>query len=384
MRPNQQQKAFVIRQIDQIAGQLIELSRAIYSQPELAFEEEKAAGRLCEFLGKHGFSCEPGVGGLPTAFLAAYPPDTVCSPAVAFLAEYDALPDLGHACGHNLIAAASAGAAAALAACFDKSWGRIIVLGTPAEEGGGGKIRLIDKGLFEGLKAALMFHPDSETRMVKRSLALLAISAEFYGKSAHAAAAPHEGKNALDGVILSFNNIAALRQQLRPDARIHGIITHGGEAPNIIPRYAAARFMVRALDEKYLEHVQKRVVHCFKAAALASDTRLELKLDELRYAPFKPDYELAEFCRKNLVSLGLNEDPGSEPDNIGSSDIGNVSQLLPTLHASVAICPPKIAVHSPEFAAAAASNLGHERMLIAAKALAMTAIDIFTQVADSP
>jgi amidohydrolase len=371
-------KAELGQQIDNLAPQLVTLSRAIHAQPELCFEEKNAVRLLGTFLKEHGFSCQTGVGEVPTAFLANYPPQAGQRPAVAFLAEYDALPDLGHACGHNLIAAASAGAAAGLASCFDKQWGRIVVLGTPAEEGGGGKIRLIDKGLFEGLDAALMFHPDAKTHMVKRSLALVSLTAEFHGQAAHAAAAPHEGRNALDGVIQSFNNINALRQQLRDDARIHGIITHGGEAPNIIPRFAAARFMVRALDKVYLEHVLERVSHCLQGAAQASNTRLELKIDALRYDPFKPDYRLADLFRQNLKHLGLEEDPGSELENIGSSDIGNVSQILPTLHANVSICPPEpgISIHTPEFAQAAAADLGMQRMLLAAKALAMTAVDV--------
>ncbi len=284
---------------------------------------------------------------------------------------------MGHACGHNLIAAAGVGAAVGLAACFDEEWGRIIVLGTPAEEGGGGKIRLINQGLFEGLDVALMFHPDAETQLVKRALAMVALDVSFHGQAAHAAASPHEGRNALDAVIMSFNNINALRQQIRSDARIHGIITHGGEVPNIIPHFAAARFMVRALDNTYLEQLLTKVINCFKAAAQASHTRLELKQDELRYDSFKPNYRLVELFRQNLKSVGLLEHPGSELANLGSSDIGNVSQLLPSLHANIAICPANLSIHTPLFAEAAASDMGQARMLLAAKALALTAIDLF-------
>lgn len=378
MHDTNQLKARIQANVDKLAPKLINLSRSIHAQPELIFEEKEASRTLSYFLEDHGFSCQLGVGELPTAFLATYPPKSTKCPAIAFLAEYDALPDLGHACGHNLIAAAGVGAAVGLAACFLKEWGRIVVLGTPAEEGGGGKIRLINKGLFDGLDAALMFHPDSETRLVKRSLALVALEVKFHGQAAHAAASPHKGRNALDGVILSFNNINALRQQVRDDARIHGIITHGGEAANIIPRFAAAKFMVRALDNEYLEKLLKQVVGCFKAAAQASNTELELIQDELSYAPFKPNYKLAELFRGNLKHLGLDEDPGSEYANIGSSDIGNVSQVLPSLHANIAICPADISIHTPSFAEAAASELGNERMIMAAKALAFTAVDLFT------
>ncbi len=370
-------KARIEYQVDKLFYKLINLSRSIHAQPELLFEEREASRNLCYFLEDCGFSCQLGVGELPTAFLATYPPKSTERPTIAFLAEYDALPDLGHACGHNLIAAAGVGAAVSLASCFDKEWGRIAVLGTPAEEGGGGKIRLINKGLFDDLDAALMFHPDSETRLIKRSLALVALEAKFHGQAAHAAAGPHEGRNALDGVILSFNNINALRQQVRNDARIHGIITHGGEAPNVIPRFAAAKFMVRALDNEYLGELLEKVTDCFKAAAKATNTELELIQDELSYAPFKPNYKLAELFRENLKRLGLEEKPGSEFANIGSSDIGNVSQVLPSLHSNVAICPANISIHTSSFARAAASELGNERMIIAAKALAMTALDLF-------
>ncbi len=362
--------------IDNLAPELIELSRTIHGQPELAFEETKASHCLSSFLKKHGFSCQPGVGEMPTAFIAGYPPHSTKRPTVAFLAEYDALPNLGHACGHNLIAAASAGAAVGLCSCLFEQWGRIAVLGTPAEEGGGGKIKLINKGLFNNLDVALMFHPDSKTQLVKRALAMVALEVNFHGQAAHAAAAPHEGRNALDAVIMSFNNINSLRQQIRDDARIHGIITHGGEAPNIIPHFAAARFMVRALDNTYLQQLLARVIDCFKAAAQASCTRLELKQDELSYAAFKPNYGLVELFRPNLKSLGLRETPGSELANIGSSDIGNVSRLLPSLHANIAICPADLSIHTPEFANAAISDFGQRRMLLAAKALSLTALDL--------
>ncbi len=363
--------------IDELSPALSKLSRAIHEEPELAFEEIKASRLLCDFLSGYGFSCQLGIANLPTAFIAAYPPDKTSRPTIAFLAEYDALPKIGHACGHNLIAAAGIAAAIGLSKFFDESWGRILVIGTPAEEGGGGKIKLVDAGIFNDLDAALMFHPDSATQIVKQSLAMVSLTACFYGKPAHAAAAPYEGRNALDGVILGFNNISALRQQIRSSARIHGIITHGGDTPNIIPEFAAAKFMVRSLDAVYLEELVQRVENCLKAAALASGTHLELKRSLLTYAPFKPDYRLAQLYRNNLESLGVAEDTASELENIGSSDIGNVSQIIPTLHAAVAVCSADLSINTSEFAEAAGSQEAQMRMLCAAKALAFTGLDLF-------
>ena len=367
-------KQQIAKRIDGLCHSLIGLARQLHAHPELAFEERKAQAALCDFLGRHGFGIQKGIV-LPTDFRATYPSGAANRPAIGFLAEYDALPGLGHACGHNLIAASSVGAAVALASVWRAEWGRIVVLGTPAEEAGGGKISMIKAGALQGLDAALMIHPDSSTCLVKRSLAMLSLKVSFHGKSAHAAASPHEGCNALDGVILAFNNINALRQQIRPEERIHGIITHGGQAPNIIPDFAAAQFMVRARDKTRLDILLSRVRDCLSAAALASHTQLDVE-EGLAYAPFKPNYTLTQLFRDNLLALGLAPDQDDEWLDIASTDMGNVSQVLPTIHSTIAICAPGIPVHSPEFAGAAASDLGHARMLLSATALAWTGLDL--------
>ena len=366
------------QQLDRLADEIIRLSLKLHSHPELAFGEHFAVQEIIGFLAEQGFEIQRNTGNLPTAFKAIFPKGAQRRPAIAFIAEYDALPDLGHACGHNLIAAASIGAAAALSKIMQPEWGSLVVMGAPAEERGGGKILLADRGAFDGLDAALMFHPDAETRIIKRALAMTSLEVEFTGRAAHAAANPESGRNALDGVILSFNNINALRQYIPEKARIHGIITHGGQAANIIPDRATAAFMVRSLELSGLDYLTKRVVDCIQGAALASGTEVKISRPELIYAPYKPNYTLADIFRKNLERLGLSEDPGTEWENIGSTDVGNVSQIVPVIQPVIAICERGIPGHSPQFAAAAASPFGQQRMLLAAKALAGTALRLMT------
>lgn len=376
----------VIHAVERLAPELVEISRFLHENPELSFQEFKAKACLSEVLRQHGFFVEEGIAGLETAFFASYPPLPCPSPlrgegvrrprpAIAFLAEYDALPGLGHACGHNLIASSSLGAALALKSSVERLGGCIHFIGCPAEERGGGKIPLIKAGFFEGVDCALLIHPDHRTSVSSRSLAMRQLEAAFFGKAAHAAASPHLGINALDAVLLSFVNINALRQHLRPDARIHGIITHGGRAPNIIPDYASARFLIRALDLEYLEVLHQKVEKCFQGAALAAGARLELKVEE-EYEPLLPNDMLSRLFQRHLEMLGVPIDPEPEDQNLGSTDVGNVSRVVPTIQPSIAICKPPIPCHSPEFAVAASSEEGHRMMLIAAKALALTALDL--------
>ncbi|MBI5788284.1 MAG: M20 family metallopeptidase [Candidatus Schekmanbacteria bacterium] len=360
--------------VHNLAPELIEISRYLHANPETSFQEHKAVARLTAYLDKQGFAVNTGIANLPTAFQAVYGKQP--SPAIAFLAEYDALPALGHACGHNLIAASSIGAAVALQQACPDLPGRILIIGTPAEEGGGGKILLARAGIFAGLDAAMMVHPDSRTELVKRTLAMTSIKVTFHGKAAHAAATPYQGVNALDAVILSFNAIGALRQQITPDARIHGIITDGGQAPNIIPERAVVVFYVRALDLAYFEELLGRVKNCLSAAALATGCTADIEVDELVYAPFKPNYSLSNIYKQNLQAFNIPITEGSETEGIASTDVGNVSRVLPTIHPSLVICEAGIPVHSPEFAQAAVSDWGQQRMLIAAQVMAMTAVDL--------
>ncbi len=366
-------KEQIQQEVNVIAEELKALTKKLYEHPEVALEEHKACEWISAYLEEKGFEVERGAGGVETAFYAKIP-GCDGSPKVAFLAEYDALPKIGHGCGHNLIAAASAGAGIALGRCMDNIEGSIVIIGTPAEEGGGGKIMLLDAGIFDDVSAAMMFHPSSKTIAGSNSLGRIKFTVEFFGKTSHAAGSPDEGLNALDGVVAFFSNIGLLRQQLRNEARVHGIITHGGDAPNIIPDYTAAEMYVRALDLDYLEEVLAKVENCAKGAALATGTEMKITQYPMRYVPRKRTFELEKVCRENMEALGLTvEEP--QPGKMGSTDLGNLSQKMPALHPYIAICGKGVAGHSVEMAEATISPLGQDVMIKAAKILALTAYD---------
>jgi amidohydrolase len=273
-----------------------------------------------------------------------------------------------------LIAAASVGAGIALSHCLDGIEGSFVVVGTPAEEGGGGKILLLKAGVFDDVSAAMMFHPSSRTGVGSDSLGRIKFTVEFFGKTAHASGNPEEGVNALDAIVAFFSNIGLLRQQLKNEARIHGVITHGGDAPNIIPDYTAAMMYVRALDPEYLDQVFTKVENCAKGAALATGTEMKVTPYPMRYAPRKRSLELEKSCQKNMEAMGLTvEEP--EPGKMGSTDLGNLSQKVPAIHPYIAIMGREVAGHSVEMAEATLSPLGQEILIKAAKILAMTAYD---------
>lgn len=367
-------KEEVVKQIEALKDEIIELSDRIHKNPELGFEEYKACGWLTEMLLEHGFEVEKGVAGLKTAFRASFTGSKE-SPKVALLAEYDALPEIGHACGHNIIAASSVGAAVALSKL--NLPGTVVVLGTPAEEGGGGKIIMIEGGAFKGIDVAMMIHPSDQNLILRGSLAIKEIRMKFRGKLAHAAAEPEKGINALDAVIQTFNNINALRQHLTEDVRIHGIITHGGVKPNIVPDYAETYFYVRALDDNYLLGVLEKVKNCAKGAALAQGAKVEFEIGR-GYKSRKLNHTLAEIFKTNLLALGVKPDRPPEYGGMGSSDIGDVSHVVPAIHPYISITEGELPGHSREFAEAACSERGHQGLIIGAKALAMTAVDLFT------
>jgi amidohydrolase len=295
---------------------------------------------------------------------------------VAILGEYDALPELGHACGHNLIAAGALGAALAVASVKRDVPGRLVFLGTPAEEGGGGKVVMIEAGAFRGVDAAMMFHPASFTAVDHGSLAITEVRLEFRGVAAHASASPGKGINALDAVIQTFNGINALRQHIRDGARIHGIITNGGAKPNIVPEYAAAEFYVRAAETAYRDELLGKLERCAKGAALAAGATFSMSEISPPYKAMRPNRALGAAFTRNLESLGWAFDADDLP--FGSTDMGDVSQAVPAIHAYVAICDRAIAFHSRGFAEASQSEQGHQGMLAAAKAMAMTAVDVLT------
>jgi amidohydrolase len=374
-------KQHVQAEVDRLAPDLLAVSRFIHANPELAYEEHQAAELLTDVLEQHGFAVTRGAGGMPTAFTARAGSGAASGPGpthprIAFLAEYDALPGLGHACGHNLIGTASLGAALAVKGILNRAPGEVLVVGCPAEEKGGGKISLVEAGVFAGTDAAMLVHPSHRTEMVKLALGMRELRVEFFGKASHAAAAPERGINALDAVVLSYTAISAMRQQVRPDARIHGIITHGGQAPNIIPDYAAARFYVRALDLAYLEELCRRVASCFEAAGQATGCRVKIEAAGRDYQPYKPVYALAALFQRNLESLGEAVDQGPVDQELGSTDVGNVSQAVPTIQPMIQISPRDVTCHMAAFADAAISDAGHRGMFLAAKAMAMTAADL--------
>ena len=371
-------KKKLLAAIDRLAPRLKEVSLFIHKHPEPAFEEHKAQEALTRLLDESGLDVKRGVGGLDTAFIANYGTSS-SHPFIGLIAEYDALPGIGHGCGHNLIGTASVGAAIALASVLDPGSFRLRVIGTPAEERGGGKIRLIKAGLFDGIDAAMMVHPSNKTEVIKRSLALIDLEMEFFGKASHAAGAPHMGINALDAVIQTFNNIAALRQHIKPDARIHGIITNGGQAPNIIPDYTSARFLIRSIDMGYTHLLLKKVKECAMGASKATGAKVSFRIDKNILMPFQPNYTMSNIFSRHLKSLGVEIGINEEYKEIGSSDIGNVSQALPTIHPALAICNHDIAPHSQEFAKAAGSDEGIKGMVIAAKAIGLTALDLITR-----
>jgi len=366
-------KTSVVGEIDARRQQLSELSLKIHANPEIAFQEVKSSTWLTEYLKENGFSIEQGICGLSTAFRASYGQG---KPIIAILAEYDALPKLGHACGHNIIATSAVGAGIAAKLAVDTFGGIVLVIGTPGEEMEGGKVFMVERGAFDGVDVAMMMHPGVRNTATIRGLACQSLEVEFFGKPAHAAARPAEGINALEAMIQSFTAINSLRQHIKSSARIHGIITDGGEAANVVPAHSAGYFIVRAEDDDYLDELKKKVVNCFTGAAMASGARLEYKWGEVRYSSLRNNLTLAQLFRRNIQSLGRKM-PLSDPRvSFGSTDMGNVSQLVPGIHPMIAIAPVNVLGHSPEFASAAASEKGTLGLLDAAKALAMTVVDL--------
>ncbi|MEI7646438.1 MAG: amidohydrolase [Chloroflexales bacterium] len=373
-------KAAAQREIDQLAGMLVEVSDWMADNPEIGLQEYQASARLCDILSEFGASVERGIAGMPTAFVA-HLPGAQPGPKVAIIAEYDALPEVGHGCGHNIIATAALGASLALARIGAHLPGSVTMIGTPAEEStvpnAGGKIPILSHGYFQGMDAAIMIHPLAEDAVASESsLVAHGLDFSFHGHPAHAAASPHEGINALDAVIVMFNSIGLLRQQVRSDARIHGVITHGGTAPNVIPSYTACRFRVRAADPAYARDLVRRVVACAEAGATASGAHMEWRAYMPPYLNMVPSHSLGEAFKANLETLGRPITERNERSGVGSTDLGNVSHRIPVSCAYLKICGPDAGWHTREVAAATRSAAGHAAIVDGAKSLAMTALDI--------
>ena len=370
-------KREVCAEIDRRSSDLVALSRRIHGNPELRFEEERAAAWLADFLESVGFAVERGAYGLATAFSAE---KGTARPRVALLCEYDALPEIGHACGHNVIAAAGVGAAAGLAQVMGGGLqGSVRVLGTPAEEGGGGKVIMGRNGAFADVDVAMMIHPSGADLLEIDALAITSLQVEYRGRAAHAAAAPQHGINALDAMVSAYNAIAQLRQHIASGERVHGIITDGGQAPNIVPERAAGVFYVRAPNRTDLDLLEKRVLDCFRAGALATGAKLTVSKQGEDYEDLCSNGPLAALYAANLERVGRHLAGSGKVT--GSTDMGNVSHLVPSIHPMLQIAPPDVPLHTQEFCQWAGSERGDLGVLDGAKVLAMTAVDYFADAA---
>jgi amidohydrolase len=360
--------------IDELAPTLRDVAARIHAHPELRFEEHRAAAWLAEAIEAERLSVDRGVGGLSTAFRARVGRSD--GPTVAILAEYDALPEIGHACGHNLIAAGALGAFLALARQANELPGSVMILGTPAEEGGGGKVRLLDAGVFAGVDAAMMFHPFDRDLTSHFTLANGWIELRFHGRPSHAAIAPHEGASALTACMSTFHLVDAQRVHFRDGVRVHGYVTDGGQAVNVIPERAAAEFSVRATTLAELERVKSIVLRCARGAALACDVELEVT-ERRGYKDLRTSTPIARRFGEHLAGLGrapLERDPRV---GAGSTDMGDVSHAVPSIHPWIAICDEgETTCHQRAFADCAASERGYAGMLDAARAMALTTRDL--------
>lgn len=367
-------KARIADRVETRGDDLDRLALDIHSHPELAFEERFACETLTSYLRRETVDVRSAAGGLETAFVAEIGSG---DPVVAILGEYDALPGVGHACGHNLMGTAAVGAFLALRDAIEGLRGTVRLVGCPAEERGNGKVRLIKAGVFDGVAAALMYHPGDRDEIDPLMLAMVTLDVELLGKAAHAAAEPHEGVNALDGLMLGWNAISALRLLIRSDSRVHGIITDGGKAANIIPDRAAAQLMVRSPENAYLADLRRRVLGCFEGASLATGCELRHQWSDVCEV-VKTNRPLGEAFTANAAALGRTLGTRRPSDTHGSTDMGNVTTLVPGIHPFLSITDGPVPGHSIAFAEAARSPRALATMRLAAKALAMTALDVLT------
>lgn len=372
-------KTLAAARIDKYRDRIVDLSRRIHQNPEVGFEEYQACGWLTEALAEWtGARVERGVADLPTAFVATL--DGVDrTPTIALIAEYDALPGLGHGCGHNLICSIAVAAAVGLKAVMDELPGRIRVIGTPAEEGGGGKVFMLERGIFAGLDAALMIHPLDECKHGEPLLALSGLTMEFHGKAAHASGKANEGINALFALIQTFQAINNLRDTFRSTDRVHGIITHGGERPNLVPAFARAEFYVRGESRQRANELLEKVKNCARGAALSIGAQVE-------FPPSKtPDLDASRENRslnmafaRNLESQGFQPRAVTEEPIGASNDLANVSQVVPTSEVTIPIGPKGLQAHTVDFVKAAGSDTAFDALIRGAKAEAGLAINLLT------
>lgn len=372
------QREQIVKSIEESKETYLEISHQIHEKPEIGNQEFFASETHTKILTEAGFDVTRNIAGHETGFVARKT-SSKQGPTIAFLAEYDALPGLGHACGHNIIGTTSVAAGIALAEVISETGGEVVIFGTPAEEGGpngSAKGSFVKNGLLEDVDAALMLHPSGKTGLSTPSLAVDPLDFHFYGRAAHAAGSPEHGINALDAVIQLFNGINALRQQLSSDVRIHGIITHGGDAPNIIPEYASARFFIRASTWKRTEEVSTKIRNIAEGAAIATGSTVKMERFQNEVHEFIINQSLDEIVSEELSLLG--EVVNSKSGGLGSTDAGNVSHVVPTSHAYIKIGPDDLIAHTNEFREAARSPLGDQALVTGAKALALTGYRLIT------
>ncbi len=365
----------VMRRVDELADALIEASHAIHGHPELGYEEHFAHDLLTRLISEAGLDVSEGAYGLDTAFEARA---GTTGPVLAVLCEYDALPGIGHACGHNIIATAGAGAGLAAAVVAEELGGRVRILGTPAEEGGGGKVRMIEEGAFEGVDAAMMVHPADVDLATMSSLAVQQVQVSYTGLAAHAAAAPEEGVNALDGAVLGYVNVAALRQHIGPDERLHGIFTDAGRKANIVPEAASALWYARSPSLAGLKTLKVRLLRALEAGADAAGCGFEHRWVEPIYEEIVDSVPLLERYVANAATLGRDVVPPGEQRVVASTDLGNVSKVVPAIHPMIKAAPTGTPIHTAAFAEYAASPDGDRAVLEGAKAMALTIVDCWS------
>jgi amidohydrolase len=362
-------------EVEARAPQLIEASHQIHEHPETNYEEHFAHDLLTGLLEAEGLAVERRAFGLETAFRAAA---GTHGPTIAVLCEYDALPGLGHACGHNIIATAGLGAGLAAAALAEEAGGRVVVLGTPAEEGGGGKILMARQGAFDGVDAAMMVHPAGDDLARMGVIAVQELTATYRGAAAHAAAFPHRGRNALDAAVLGYLNVAALRQHTLPDERIHGVFLEAGEKPNIVPARAVTEWMVRSRSIASLAPLKARVAACLEAGAAAAGCEVAIAWKPVIYADMLDNETMVARYVANAAALGRSVgEPHGEAAVVGSTDMGNVSYLVPSIHPMIAAAPSGLPIHTPDFAEHARSPRGDQAVVDGAVAMAWTVADLW-------
>jgi amidohydrolase len=370
----------VLNRIDREADSLIRLSKFIHANPEIAMEEVKSSAACAEYVEERGFETVRGVADLPTAFASHFGNGTGAH--VGYLSEYDALPGLGHGCGHNLIAIAGIGAAMGLSEVVSEINGKVSLFGTPAEEAVGGKIFMAQRGVFDSLDAAMGAHPGTSEAVCPTAegsgmaLACREVVVKYYGQAAHAAADPYNGINALNAMIEFFNGINALRQHVRSDARIHGVITDGGYVANVVPDYAAGSFMVRAATLTYMDELVGKVKAVAEGAATMTGARLEWIHPSPANADMVTNYSLARAMKKHLDALGLTMPEAVAEGATGSTDWGNVSYVVPSVETSYPILDRVCTWHSMDVVDASISELGFRNTILVAKAMALAGLDV--------